>query len=487
MGAGMTCGVLPSEMPADLAGQLVAAGQQRVCDAWDRLDEAARAGFVAQLRSLDWRLITEMGQRVRAQHGLQTSTEALPTTLPRLENAATPPCLRLRDEHNPIPPSVAVARGTAALAAGHVGAILMAGGQGSRLGFAGPKGLYPIGPVSKASLLEILCGKLVAVARRHGTAVPLAIMTSSATDDVTRDFLRTHNWFGLPEDRMLVFKQHDLPAFDDTTGDMLRDDFGHLAMAPDGHGGMLSSLAETGGLDWFARQGVEHIVSFQIDNPLAVPLDSEFLGYHLLTDADFTPQVVLKTDPAARVGVVAVIDGVTRIIEYSDLPKDLATATLPDGRLKFHAGSIAVHALTRAFLERSAAGSGGLPWHMAHKVVPSIDASGQLVTPATPNAYKFERFIFDLLPLARTVTLVEVDPAEAFAPLKNAAGARVDTPEHVQAAMVAHARRMLAQAGVTVADGIAVELAANRIVDTDDIASFLARGSFVSVPCVVGS
>jgi UDP-N-acetylglucosamine/UDP-N-acetylgalactosamine diphosphorylase len=312
----MTRHTLPPDLPVDLAGQLIAANQERVCAEWERLDTAARVELVAQLRSLDWGLVAEMQERVRTERGRgQPETTATGgDARANLRNASTPPCLRLRAASNPIPPALAAARGTAALAAGRVGAILVAGGQGSRLGFDGPKGLFPIGPVSQASLFEILCGKLVAVGRRHGAAVPLAIMTSSATDGATRDFLARHERFGLPEDRVLFFRQRDLPALDDTTGEMLRDGPGHLAMAPDGHGGMVRSLAEGGGFAWFARQGVEHLVSFQVDNPLAMPLDSEFLGYHLLTDSEFTPQVVRKNDPAERVGVVVAADGVTQIV-----------------------------------------------------------------------------------------------------------------------------------------------------------------------------
>jgi UDP-N-acetylglucosamine/UDP-N-acetylgalactosamine diphosphorylase len=476
----------PPDMPADLAGQLAAAGQTGLCAEWERLDAAARTSLLSQLETLDWPLVAAMRARVLAAHETEPPRDAAGVAPPRLDDATTPPCLRLRDDHNPIPPAVAAARGTAGLAAGRVGAILVAGGQGSRLGFDGPKGLYAIGPVSQASLFEILCGKLVAVARRQGAAVPLAIMTSSATDAATREFLAHHDNFGLPEDRVLFFRQHDLPALNDTTGELLRDAPGHLAMAPDGHGGMLGSLAEAGGLEWFARQGADHIVSFQVDNPLAMPLDAEFLGYHMLTDSEFTPQVVPKTDPAERVGVVVAAAGVTRIVEYSDLPATMAAARLPDGRLKFHAGSIAVHAFTRAFLERTAAQADALPLHMAHKAVSCIDATGRQITPAAPNAYKFERFLFDLMPLARAVTLVEVDPAEGFAPLKNAAGAGADTAAHVKAAIMAQAHRLLRRAGVTVADDVAVELAANRIVDAADIAAWLPPGSVVTEPQVIG-
>lgn len=478
----MTRGTLPADLPADVAGPVVATHQEHLFADWHRLDARGRAALIEQLRSIDWPLVAALRRRILDE---PTPSNPLAGGID-LAAAVTPPCLRLRDDANAIPPATASAHGAAALAAGRIGAILVAGGQGSRLGCDGPKGIAPIGPVSGASLFEILLGKLVAVAARHAAPVPLAIMTSSATDAATREFLARHDWFGLQPDRVLVFRQHDLPALADTTGNLLRDEPGRVAMSPDGHGGMLGALATAGGLDWFDRQGVEHVVSFQVDNPLAMPFDPEFLGYHLLTASEFTPQVVRKTLPAERVGVVVTVDDTTRIVEYSDLPEDLAAARLPDGRLRLHAGSIAVHAFATSFLRRCSTRADALPLHMAHKAVPSLGADGRLLRPAAPNAWKFERFIFDLMPLARRVTLVEIDAAEGFAPLKNAPGAAADTAEHVARAMIAHAGRLLARAGITVAEGVPVELAADRIIDERDVATLLPPGSVIRQACIVG-
>ncbi|MFM7034990.1 MAG: UTP--glucose-1-phosphate uridylyltransferase [Planctomycetia bacterium] len=478
----MTAGTIPSDVPADIARHLTAVGQEHVVAWWGTLDATARDGLIEQLRAIDWNLVDQLRRRVVDRRNRE------PRAAPdhRLDDAVTPPCLRLHDEANPIAPAEARACGAASLTAGHVGAILVAGGQGSRLGFNGPKGIHAIGPVSGASLFQILIGKVAAVRRRYGRPVPLAIMTSSATDAATREFLSRHDWFGLSSDDVLVFRQHDLPALDDTSGDLLLDAPGHLATAPDGHGGMLTALAESGGLDWFASRGIEQIVSFQVDNPLALPLDAEFLGYHLLTRSEFTPQVVPKTDPKERVGAVVSSGGVTWIVEYSDLPEGLATARLPDGRLRFHAGSIAVHAFTTEFLTRCAGRRDALPLHMAHKAVPFIDSAGARVAARSPHAFKFERFIFDIMPLADRVTLVEVDPGEGFAPLKNAEGAATDTASQVAAAMVRQARRLLAAAGVGVADGVAVELAADRIIDASDVVGLFPAGFVITDPQVVG-
>jgi UDP-N-acetylglucosamine/UDP-N-acetylgalactosamine diphosphorylase len=467
--------------PAAVVAALVRAGQEHVLASWDRLEEPAQRAFAAELEAVDWPLFDQM-RRLAAARG----QGAVAADVIDLAAAATPPCLRLGGAANRIAREAAIDRGGDALRAGGVGAILVAGGQGTRLGCQGPKGLYRVGPVSGASLFELLFGKLVAVRRRYGRDVPLAIMTSSATDADTRAFLDAQSCCGLDPAKVFVFRQHDLPAIDAATGRLLLDGPGHLALAPDGHGGMLVALAESGGIDWFARHGVEHVASFQVDNPLALPLAAEFLGYHLESEAEFSTQVVEKREPGERVGVVVEAGGRHTIVEYSDLPAAVAAERLPGGRLRFHAGSIAVHCFTREFLARTAGREDALPLHLAFKAVPALDAEGVRRVPTAPNAIKFERFIFDLMPLARRVCLVEIDAAEGFAPLKNPPGSAGDALEHVQAALVAHARRVLGRAGVAVADGVAVELAADRILDEADVRRTLPPGTVITGPTIVG-
>ena len=174
------------------------------------------------------------------------------------------------------------------------------------------------------------------------------------------------------------------------------------------------------------------------------------------------------------------------MVEYSDLPANLAAERRPDGLLRFHAGSIAVHAFALDFLNRAAAAADPLPLHLARKSVPHLTPDGQRVVPAQPNAIKFERFIFDLMPLAERVCLVEIDPAEGFAPLKNPPGAAADAIEHVQAALVAHARGLLAKGGICVADAVVVELDSASILDEDDIRAAVPPGSRIDSPRLIG-
>ena len=353
--------------------------------------------------------------------------------------------------------------------------VLVAGGQGTRLGFDHPKGLYPIGPVSGCSLLQILCEKVLAAQRRYGVLLPLYIMTSRGTHDETCAFLQRHSYFGLAPAQVYVFRQGSLPAVDAQNGRVLLESRHSLALAPDGHGGLLRALASQGALQDMHARGLKRLFYMQVDNPLVALGEPLFLGWHLLADSEVSTQVVAKQSPEERVGNVVFVDGHVRIIEYSDLPAEAAARRNPDGSLVLWAGNIAVHLFELALLERFSSPQATLPFHVARKKVPYIDSSGKLVQPQHENACKFEQFIFDVLPHARNALVVEVEAEEAFAPLKNAPGAPRDAPEHVQAHMVRLHRRWLEAAGARVAPGVKVELSPLAALSADDLSGRVPR------------
>jgi UDP-N-acetylglucosamine/UDP-N-acetylgalactosamine diphosphorylase len=235
------------------------------------------------------------------------------------------------------------------------------------------------------------------------------------------------------------------------------------------------------------RRGLAHLFYFQVDNPLVGMCDPEFLGYHALASSELSTQVVAKQFPDERVGNVVSVDGRLRIIEYSDLPAEAGQRRNPDGSLRLWAGNTAIHAFDLAFLERMAASADALPFHIARKKVPHLDDSGRLIEPAAPNALKFERFIFDLLPAAERAIVVEVDAAERFAPVKNASGAPRDTPESVQAQLVALHRRWLEAAGATVAHDAVVEISPLYALDEAEVRKRLAPGTVVDRRRLFGS
>jgi UDP-N-acetylglucosamine/UDP-N-acetylgalactosamine diphosphorylase len=248
---------------------------------------------------------------------------------------------------------------------------------------------------------------------------------------------------------------------------------------------MLAALKRSGLLDALRGRGIEQLFYFQVDNPLAAVCDPEFLGYHLLSGSEMSSQVIRKQAPQERIGNVVQVDGHLHMIEYSDLPKEVADRREADGSLSLWAGSIAVHAMDLAFLDRLAGTASGLPFHVARKRVPYVDASGQRIEPTEANAMKFERFIFDLLPSASRAIVVEVDPREHFAPLKNATG-EDDTPEKVRSRMVALHARWLRAAGAELRDGVAVEISPFWALDAGEAAARVTPGMKITEPTYFG-
>ena len=245
-----------------------------------------------------------------------------------------------------------------------------------------------------------------------------------------------------------------MPAVDRATGKVLLAEKGRLALSPDGHGGTLAALAAVGPgggpscLEEMRDRGVRTLFYFQVDNPLVAIADPGFLGLHRQAEAEVSFKVVEKVAPDEKVGVVVQVDGVPRVIEYSDLPAALAERRAPDGGLELSAGSIAIHAFDREFVERIATGGAHLPYHRAIKKVKHLDAAGAMVDPSDANAVKFETFIFDALPLASRWAMVECDRAVEFEPLKNATGP--DSPATVRQRMSDIFAGWLEAAGVTV-------------------------------------
>jgi UDP-N-acetylglucosamine/UDP-N-acetylgalactosamine diphosphorylase len=447
--------------PDDLRDRLKAHDQEHVLTGWDRLEPEARAHLVGQLQVLDFDLLARLFPRrdepyaVPAEHRITP----LPTVFPDA------------------PDPEARAIGTAALERGEVAALVVAGGQGSRLGFEHPKGMYPVGPVSGKSLFQLHAEKVLARSRKHGARVPLLVMTSHATHAETETFFQQNNYFRLSPDDVYFFRQGTMPALDLSSGRLLMESPGRLFISPNGHGGTLTAMADTGLLDQLIHRGVRHIFYFQVDNPLVKIADPTFLGQHIRAKADVSSKVIPKDGPFDKLGNLVLIDGKLSIIEYSDLPAELAEARDSTGELRINVGNPAIHIFDLAFLERVTEGdAAGLPYHLARKKVPFWDPTAdEFVVPQRENALKFERFVFDVLPLAERWTAVATSRREEFAPLKNATGA--DSPESVRAALVALAADWLRQAGAGVPAGAAVEISPLFALDPENVAQKIKSGA----------
>jgi len=391
-------------------------GQEHLLGFWDELSEAQRAALLDDLDRVDFERLAGLiaapatGEPVVADPASIEPVEFLPAR-PGLEQVGWY--------------AEAVRRGIRLIRAGRVAALTVAGGQGTRLGFDGPKGAFPISPVRGKSLFQLFAEFLRGTMGRYGGRLAWYIMTSPANHAETVAFFERNGFFGLDRCDVVFFRQGVMPAIS-RDGKILLDQKHRLAFAPDGHGGSLFALAASGALDDMARRGVEYISYFQVDNPLVKPVDPLFVGLHEQTGSEMSSKTIPKADDFEKVGCFVRMGGRTCVIEYSDLPAELATARNPDGSRKFNAGSIAIHVLSRRFVERVVQDGDAhtlLAWHRAEKKVPYVDpATGRRIEPDRPNAIKFERFVFDAIRGARSPMILETIRSEEFSPVKNATG-----------------------------------------------------------------
>jgi UDP-N-acetylglucosamine/UDP-N-acetylgalactosamine diphosphorylase len=317
--------------------------------------------------------------------------------------------------------------GRALLRKRRVAVLTMAGGQGTRLGWPGPKGCYPIGP-GERTLFDLHAEAVAAATREAGAPIPWVILVSPSTEEATREHFLRRGFPGIEPISVRFVCQGVLPVLDDA-GKLLLEAPDRIAVAPDGHGGSLQALRLSGTLAWLVNLGVEEISCFQVDNPLAPPADPLFLGLHRRAGGQMSTKVFLKADPAERVGVVVRRRGRPAVIEYMELPREEAERRDASGGLVHWAANMASHAISLPFA--AAVAYRGLPVHRVRRRAPFLDEGGKRVEPAEPNAWKFETFLFDALPMADKGVVLEVDRDAEFAPVKNAEGA--DSPETARA------------------------------------------------------
>lgn len=424
---------------SNLRSRLDSIGQGQVLRFFDSLSADGKKKLETQLGTLDLNLLPELAETyVRNKPKIDLPKDIKPVqALPRLPGAD------LKEKY-----AKAQARGEELLRQGKVAAFLVAGGQGTRLGYDGPKGEYAVTPIKNKPLFQVFAEQLLSHSRRSGKSIPWYIMTSEANDARTREYFASKNYFGYPKADVLFFQQGMMPAFN-LDGTLLLEAKDSLALAADGHGGSLRAIDKTGALADMKKRGIEHLSYFQVDNPIVHVIDPLFLGLHDLSGSEMSSKTIPKAGPLEKVGNFCIGDGVLQVIEYSDLPEELAKKTNADGSLMFNAGSIAIHALRVSFIERlNAGGKLKLPWHRAEKKVPYVDANGNLVKPEKPNAVKLEQFVFDAIPLAKNAIVYTTDRAEEFSPVKNAEGA--DSPATCRRDQIRRAARWLKSAGINV-------------------------------------
>jgi UDP-N-acetylglucosamine/UDP-N-acetylgalactosamine diphosphorylase len=451
--------------------ELEGVGQQRLADALRSLPPDQADRLAMEVASIDLSLVTRLVDQLVTGPEPPRPPEVGPAEVDRLP----------ADDAARAQRRMAFEAGEQALRDGRVAVVLLAGGQGTRLGFDHPKGMFPVGPISNASLFEVHAAGVGATRRRYGCDLPWYLMTSDGNDAETRAFFDQHFLFGLEPESVTQFVQGMLPAVDRRTGDILREAPDRLALSPDGHGGIFRAMGHAAILGDLEERGIDVIMTMQVDNPLMRPADPEFIGCHVLSRAEMSTLVVAKSGPDDRMGVMATVDRRTSLVEYTDLPADLEAARDDAGELLYWAGSTGVHCLDRAFATRLATGQAPLPFHRADKTVATVDGAVQ--------GTKFEAFMFDALPLAARTATVEMERAERFAPVKNADGA--DSPGTCRAAITERAARWLEQAGATVPRGDdgaslhAIEIDPRYAQDAADLSGRIPAGTVVDAPLLL--
>jgi len=391
--------------------RLAAYGQEHLLAFFDELSVEEREVLIRDLEEIDFDLIARLA---RGEELFD------PSDLP-VDDFSPPAVWRLEEEEFPlpgdgrrIPRREAILEGERLLREGKVACLVVAGGQGSRLGFPGPKGTLPFGPVSGKTLFAIHTAKIKALEDRYGTTIPLVIMTSEVNDEDTKRYFDLQDRFGLKEVRFM--KQGVLPAVDGR-GKLFLAARNRVFKSPDGR-----ALQRSGLLGELLDRGFSHLFYFQVDNPLVKVAEPFFLGAHSLARSEYSLKILKKRSPEEKLGVLVFSSGKYFIVEYSDLPRALAEAHSEDGELRFWAGSPAIHVFALDFFDRLTREGISLPFHRAEKKISHLDSEGNLVKPEKENGIKFETFVFDSMPYARTVLAVEGVREEEFAPVKNATG-----------------------------------------------------------------
>ena len=384
--------------------------QGHLTDGLESVGTSEVQAFIEQVESIDFEELQTLVAKGATEGGIPEALEPAPV-IPR----------------HPKDEETFRSAGEQLIRQGEIAAFTVAGGQGTRLGWNGPKGTYPATPITGKPLFRVFAEQLNAIDQRYGIETPWYLMTSPLNDAATHAFFRDNNHFGRSPESMLLFPQGVMPAVDDH-GRILLEAPGVIAVSPDGHGGSLRALARSGALDHAADRGVKHLSYFQVDNPTVHAIDPLFIGLHATHPAssgEMSSKMVPKIAAGEKVGVFCSVSDRTRVIEYSDLPVKHATATTEDGSLRFIAGSIAIHILAVDFIDRltTAGSETAMPFHLARKKVPFWDPkNGETVNPPEPNGTKFEMFVFDALEFVDQGLVYETDRVEEFAPIKNADG-----------------------------------------------------------------
>lgn len=459
-GANGTARPEPSAQDVEQLKQKYTDAQQgHVFNFYDTLPAAEKAALYEQLARFDPVRINEYAQRALKP----AETDDQPAVLEPLPESATASILDSKPEDL----TKWYDSGLDLIAKNQVAVVLMAGGQGTRLGSSAPKGCYDIGLPSHKSLFQIQAERIRKVqelaAKKSGAqpgsvVVPWYVMTSGPTRKPTEEFFEKNNYFGLDRANVQIFEQGVLPCISND-GKILLENKGKVAVAPDGNGGIYQALILWGVLDDMRGRGIQHIHAYCVDNCLVKVADPVFVGFSAQQNVDIATKVVRKRNATESVGLILSRNGKPDVVEYSEIDKATAEAEDPShpGVLKFRAANIVNHYYSFRFLESIPEWAHKLPHHVARKKIPAADLeTGETVKPEKPNGIKLEQFVFDVFPMLPLdkFACMEVQREDEFSPLKNAKGTGQDDEDTSRASIMSQGEKWAKAAGATVvADG----------------------------------
>ena len=312
---------------------------------------------------------------------------------------------------------------------GKVGCLIVAGGQGSRLGFDGPKGMFPITPIKKKTLFQVFSEKVLAASRCYGYNFPLAIMTSYDAYNTVIEFFKENDYFGLKKENVFFFYQEELPLLD-FKGNLFLERKDHIAQAPNGNGRALHLFYNSGIYQEWEKRGIDFLSLIQVDNPLIDPFDISMLGCHKFQENEITAKAILREESE----IVGVYTSDYRVLEYTELSPEAFSEKLPDGKLKYSCGNISQFCFSLSWIKDLVRRNAHQELHLARKAVSYLNEEGITLKSKKPNAWKFEYFIFDVFSQAENISVIAYPSQDVFAPLKNTSG--IHSIETVQAALL---------------------------------------------------
>lgn len=440
---------------ASLREKYEKANQGHVFHFYDELNAVEKASIYDQLSKIDPDHVNEITKEAlrptkHDEQGADVRLEPLPKSASASMMDSTKENLDGWYDH-----------GLHLIANNEVGVVLMAGGQGTRLGSSAPKGCYNIRLPSEKSLFQLQAERIVKVqelaARKHQKAsviVPWYVMTSGPTRKPTQEFFEKHDYFGLKKENVVIFEQGVLPCISND-GKILLEDKSKVAVAPDGNGGLYQAMYLNSVISDMSKRGIKHVHAYCVDNCLVKVADPFFIGFAAAKEVDIATKVVRKRNAKESVGLILQKNGKPDVVEYSEIDSSAAEAKDPDDSklLKFRAANIVNHYYSYSFLESIPQWAHKLPHHVARKKIPFIDIeNGDKIKPEKPNGIKLEQFVFDCFPLLsmNKFACMEVKREDEFSPLKNADGTGEDDPSTSRRDILNQGKKWLEAVGVVV-------------------------------------